>query len=140
MQSQGWAESASSKARAGALVGVSHDRGARLAKVDPPAQPLLQPGQQKHPAMLQVQFASCHRFRPHVAPEELEPPAADLVLLQVGCFCQSRWRNFRSTGTKVERAFPRSTASICGFCIALEQTTVSDALRSFMRGRGFEML
>ena len=115
MQSQGWAESAVSKVRPGALVGVPHDRGTRLAKVNPPAaQPLLQPGQQKHPAVLQVQSASCHRFRPHVAPEELEPPAADLVLpVQVGCFCQSRWRNFRSTGTKPEGVTPCHTCLIC---------------------------
>ncbi|OLP84394.1 hypothetical protein AK812_SmicGene34734 [Symbiodinium microadriaticum] len=58
-QKTGWAESAVSKARNGALVGVPHDRGTRLAK---------------------VQSASCRRFRPHVAPEELEPPAADFVL------------------------------------------------------------
>ena len=113
--------------------------GARtLAKVDPPAQPLLQPGQQKHPAMLQVQFASSHRFRPHVAPEELEPPAADLVLLQVGCFCQSRWRNSGQREQKQRALFKAPRPQCVDF--ALEQTTVSDALRSFMRGRGFEML
>lgn len=51
-----------------------------------------------------------------MAPEELEPLAADLVLpVQVGCFCQSRFRNFRSTGTDAGRTFPRPTGSICGF-------------------------